>query len=141
MKNKLSLLLILTYFIQDANAQVFKSDWKLYSSDKYTVEFKENITTYFTLDNIGELHFISKSDPTKFVVFYVFNAEKINGKFISDDADEQTINSCVRVAKSTLSTLYFKKYYYLVTPWQNCEISKKSIFNDLPEEILNYILK
>lgn len=132
---------MLTCFIQGSNSQTFKPDWKLFKSDKYTIEFKENITTYFTLENIGELHFISKSNPKKLVIIYVFNAEKITTQFINDDADEQTINSCVRVAKSILSTFYFKKYYYLITPWQNCEISNDPIFNDLPEEIFNYTMK
>ena len=72
MKFKLSLFFILTLFIQDMNGQVFKSDWDNFESEKFNVDFQTNITTFYGLDTLGELHFQLKSDPSKFIIFFVF---------------------------------------------------------------------
>ena len=138
MKNKLSLILILTYFIHDANSQVFKPDWQFFSSDKYAIEFKENSTTYASLDNIGELHFVSKSDPTKFIIYFVFNTEKINKEFEDGDYEEQRL-SCIHLRSAEFAIFLYQKNYYLMNPWQNCENTNDILFTDLSKEIYNYI--
>ncbi|WP_432673046.1 hypothetical protein [Flavobacterium sp. SM2513] len=141
MKYILAFSLLITCYLQEVNAQVFKSDWDTFKSSQYTIDFKTNITTYFSIDNIGEIHFTSKSDASKFAVFYVFNAEKITEEFINDDMTEQVTNSCVSLPGGALSSFYYEKYYYLLTPWQNCEITKDVLFTDLPQEVFDFIFQ
>ena len=138
MKLKLVVLVMLTFFIQESNSQVFKPDWEFFSSDKYAIEFKENSTTYASLDNIGELHFVSKKDATKFIVYFVFNTEKINKEFEDGDYEEQRL-SCIHLRPTDFAYFLYQKYYYLMSPWQNCENTNDLLFTDLPKEIYNYI--
>ena len=138
MKFKLLVLLIFIGFFQESNAQVFKPDWKFFSSDKYNIEFKENITTYASLNNIGELHFVSKKNPSKFVIYFVFNTEKINKEFEDGDYEEQRL-SCIHLRSEEFGYFLYQKYYYLMSPWQNCENTNDILFTDLSKEIYNYI--
>ena len=131
---------MLTFFVQESNSQVFKPDWEFFSSDKYAIEFKENSTTYASLDNIGELHFVSKKDPPKFVIYFVFNTEKINKEFEDGDFEEQRL-SCIHLRSAEFAIFLYQKYYYLMNPWQNCENTNDILFTDLSKEIYNYIMK
>jgi hypothetical protein len=81
-------------------------------SAKYKVDFKTNRTFHFSPDNIGELHFILKSEFSNFVFLYILNTAKITWQFSVDDAIEQTANSYVNLARGTFASLYFKRYYF-----------------------------
>ena len=139
MRLKILLLLIFTGFIQESNSQVFKPDWQFFTSDLYNVEFKQNITTYASLDNIGELHFVSKKDPSKFIIYFVFNREKITTDFEDGDYVEQKL-SCIHLRPTEFTIFLSQKYYYLMNPWQDCENTNDILFIDLPKEIFNYIM-
>lgn len=136
MKYKIILFLVVSFFVQEVKSQVFKSDWSDFTSVKYIVEFAENKTTYASLNNIGELHFKSRIDSSKFIIYYVFNTEEITDAFENADLVEQ-IQSCVR--DTDVAYFRYQNYYYLMTPWQNCENTNDLLFTDLPQEIINFI--
>lgn len=107
MKYKIIFLFVVSFFFQEVKSQDFKSDWNVFSSEKYNVEFSEDKTTYASLDNIGELHFKSKIDPSKFIIYYVFNREKITGAFESGDTAEQ-IQSFVQIIEKDTAFFFIK---------------------------------
>lgn len=76
MKFRFVHILFFTFSIQVSNAQVFKEDWKAFTSDTYLIDFNSEITTYYGTDTRGELHFKLKADQSKYVVLFVFDRNK-----------------------------------------------------------------
>lgn len=118
------------------NAQVFKPDWDAFQSEKYTIDFQTNITTFYGLDTLGELHFQLKSDPSKFIVFFVFERSKITEEF-----DPESSLSCIRLADDEYIAYWYKQFHYLLSPWQNCETANDVSFKALHGELFNFIIK
>lgn len=140
MKFSLFLTSILTLLVQNTNAQVFKSDWNNFESEKFNVDFQTNVTTFYGLDTLGELHFQLKSDPSKFIVFFVFERSKITEEFQSARFDESYL-SCIRLADGVYETYMYKQFQYLLSPWQNCETLSDVSFKGIHEELFNFIIK
>lgn len=141
MKISSVILFVFTLCLQQINAQDFKSDWEHFTSEKYTINFNSEITTYYGTDTQGELQFKLASNPSKFVVFFVFKRNKTMEEFdtlFSGDGEDFT---CVRIGNGTLGTLFYKQFVYFVSPWQSCETSNDKGFNGLHEELFEYISK
>lgn len=140
MKFQLFSIFILTLFIQKMNGQVFKPDWNTFTSEKFTLDFQTNITTCYELDTVGELHFQPKSDPSKFIVFFVFERSKIPEMFDFPCINELSI-SCVRLTDGDYGTYLYEDFQYVLSPWQNCETASDDSFKGIHEEIWNFIIK
>ena len=141
MKFQLYSILIILLSFQNINAQVFKPDWNNFISDKFNLSFTSNVTTYQGLDSLGELHFELKSDAAQHIIYFVFAGEKITEEFESGDANE-SMQSCVRLHDAVFFTnIFYKKYRYIISPWQNCETASDIRFKGVSEEIMNFILK
>src|SRR5690606_24736968 len=108
-------IFILTFLFQNMKAQGFKPDWDGFTSEKYTIGFQTNITTFYGLDTVGELHFQFKSDPSKFIVFFVFERSKITEEFELGYAQESYL-SCIRLADGVYETYMYKQFQYLLSP-------------------------
>jgi hypothetical protein len=132
---------MLTFFLQDVNAQLFKTDWDNFTSERYTIDFNSEITAYYGTDTEGELLFKLTADPSKYVVLFVFKRNKSMEEFnslFSGDGEDYT---CVSINNGSLSTLYHKQFVYFVSPWQSCEIANDSKFDDLSAELFQFISK
>ncbi len=136
MKFQFFLILILTVFIQKMNAQAFKPDWDTFTSEKFTLDFPTNVTTFCGVDTVGELHVQLKSDPSKFIIFFVF----VGGKF-THELDTESYLSCVRLADPEVGTYLYERYHYFLSPWQNCETASDIRFKGIHDEIMNFIMK
>lgn len=136
MKFQLFSIFILTLFFQNMNAQDFKPDWDAFTSEKFTLDFPTNVTTFCGVDTVGELHVQLKSDPSKFIVFFVFEG----GKF-TYELDTESYFSCVRLVDEEVGTYLYERFHYLLSPWQNCETASDIRFKGIHEEIFNFILK
>lgn len=126
---------------QQMDAQDFELDWDKFTSEKYTIDFNSEVTTYYGMDTEGELQFKLTSNPSKFVVLFVFKRNKSMEEFstlFSGDGEDKT---CVSINNGSLSTLYYKQFVYFVSPWQSCESANDKGFNNLPEELFEFILK
>ena len=140
MKFQISLFFSIVFFIQTSNSQVFKPDWDGFTSEKFNVSFTTNVTTYQGLDSLGELHFELKSDSAQYIIYFVFAGEKITEEFESGDADEWS-QSCVRLHDGVFTNIFYKKYRYIISPWQNCETASDIRFKGIHDEIWNFIIK
>ena len=139
MKISLILLLLFTLLFQETNAQDFKPDWDNFTSEKYIIDFSSEVTTYYGTDTVGELQFKLASNPSKFVVFFVFRRNKTMEEFNSLFNDDEEDYTCI--SNATVGTLFYKQFIYFVSPWQSCESANDKGFNDLREELFAYILK
>jgi hypothetical protein len=141
MKFPLIILLVFTLCSKEINAQDFKPDWDNFTSEKYTIDFNSEVTTYYGTDTVGELQFKLASNSTKFVVLFVFKRNKTMEEFdtlFSGDGEDLT---CVNVSNGILGTLYYKQFTYFVSPWQSCELANDKGFNDLHEKLFAFISK
>lgn len=141
MKFPLITIIFFTLCFQKLKAQDFKADWDNFTSEKYIIDFNSEVTTYYGTDTVGELQFKLVSNPTKTVVLFVFTRNKSMEDFdtlFSGDGEDFT---CVRISNGTLGTLFYKQFAYFVSPWQSCESANDMGFNELPEELFEYILK
>jgi hypothetical protein len=139
MKISLIILLFFTFCIQEINAQEFKPDWDNFTSEKYIIDFSSEVTTYYGTDTVGELQFKLASNPSKFVVFFVFTRNKTMQEFdtlFSGDGEDYTC-----ISNATVGNLFYKQFVYFVSPWQSCESANDKGFNDLRAELFAYILK
>jgi hypothetical protein len=141
MKFSLIIVLVFALYFQEINAQDFKPNWDHFISEKYTIDFNSEVTTYYGTDTVGELQFKLASDPSKFVILFVFKRNKTMKEFdtlFSGDGEDYT---CVNVSNGTLGTLYYEQFTYFVSPWLSCESANDEGFNDLSEELFAFILK
>lgn len=141
MKFPLITLLFFTLLFQETLAQDFKPDWDNFTSEKYTIDFSSEVTTYYGTDTVGELQFKLTSDPSKTVVLFVFTRNKSMEDFDTLFIGDKEYLTCVSIDNGTLSTLYYKQFVYFVSPWQSCESANDKGFNDLRKELFEYISK
>lgn len=134
MKFQLFSIFILTLFFQNMNAQDFKPDWKGFTSEKYNIAFQTNVTTFYGIDTVGELHFQLKSNPSIYLIFFVFERSRITLEF-----DPESNLSCILFDEGEFQN--YKQYHYLPSPWQNCETANDPAFKGVYREIWNFIIK
>lgn len=140
MKFQLFFVFIVTLFFQNMESQVFKPDWEGFDSEKFNISFTTNVTTYQGLDSLGELHFELKSDSSQYIIYFVFAGEKITEEFESGSTHELS-QSCVNLQDGEFTNIFYKKYRYIFSPWQNCETAGDIRFKGIHEEMWNFIIK
>lgn len=69
MKFQLFFISIVLFLIQNSTAQDFKTDWNAFTSEKYTLDFTTNSTTYYGTDTLGEMHCKLNAEPSKCILY------------------------------------------------------------------------